>query len=292
MRALLALEQADVASRYSVVAGRRLHYLEAGSGPPLLLIHGASGGGANWYRLIRPLAQHWRVLAPDLPGFGFSDAIEPGAALGRQVAQVIGSWLASLGMRNVDVVGTSFGGLVALRLPEFITVRRIIAIDSVGLARRLPLLLRLATLPVLAHLAVRPSRRGTRLLLRRVLTRAPLPPDHEAALTDYLYRSALRGNVRLMARAFMRFAGVAGQREVLSPDEVSRIADRLLVVWGEQDEFLPLADVSQACALAGCQPARIIPDAGHSPNWEQPRSLLNVIIEYLTNEQKRSEGFV
>ena len=284
MHSLLALERAECASRYSVIDGRRLHYLEAGSGPPLLLLHGASGGGANWYRLIGPLARRWRVLAPDLPGFGFSDPIEPVGLLGQQVAEFISRWLSTLDVERADVVGTSFGGIVALRLADVFDVRRIVAIDSVGLSRRLPLLLRLGTLPPLVQLAVRPTRRGTRLLLRRVFTRGGLAPEHEAALTDYLFLSANRGDMRIMARAFVRFAGVAGQRDVLSTDQLSRLADRLLLVWGERDEFLPPAEAQRASALAGCQPVRIIPGAGHSPNWEQPQLLLNVITGHLTNE--------
>jgi pimeloyl-ACP methyl ester carboxylesterase len=284
MRRLLALERAECASRYSVIDGRRLHYLEAGSGPPLLLLHGASGGAANWYRLIGPLARRWRVLAPDLPGFGFSDPIEPVGLLGRQVAELIARWLSTLGIDLVDVVGTSFGGIVALRLPDAFAVHRIVAIDSVGLSRRLPLLLRVGTLPPLVHLAVRPTRRGTRLLLRRVFTHMRLEPEHEAALIDYLFFSAIRGDVRIMARAFVRFAGLAGQRDVLSTEQLSRLADRLLLVWGERDEFLPLYEAQRARALAGCQPVRIIPGAGHSPNWEQPQLLFNVITGHLTNE--------
>lgn len=284
MHRLLALEHAGCASRQSVIDGRRLHYLEAGSGPPLLLLHGASGGGANWYRLIGPLARRWRVLAPDLPGFGFSDPIEPVGLLGRQVAEFIARWLSLLGIDRVDVVGTSFGGIVALRLPDVFDVRRIVAVDSVGLSRRLPLLLRLGTLPPLVHLAVRPTRRGTRWLLRHVFTRIRLEPEHEAALTDYLFLSAMRGDERIMARAFLRFAGLAGQRDVLNTDQLSRLADRLLLVWGERDECLPLVEAQRARALAGCQPVRIIPGAGHSPNWEQPQLLLNVITGHLTNE--------
>lgn len=281
MYRLLALEHAECVSRHSVIDGRQLHYLEAGSGPPLLLLHGASGGGANWYRLIGPLARSWRVLAPDLPGFGFSDPLEPVGLLGRQVADFMARWLAALGINRVDVVGTSFGGIVALRLPDAFDVRRIVAVDSVGLSRRLPLLLRLGTLPGLVHLTVRPTRRGTRLLLRRVFTQIRLPPEHEAALTDYLFLSAMRADVRIMARAFLRFAGLAGQRDVLSTDQLSRLADRLLLVWGERDEFLPLAEAQRAGTLAGCQPVRIIPGAGHSPNWEQPQLLLNVITDHL-----------
>ncbi|HSJ05126.1 MAG TPA: alpha/beta fold hydrolase, partial [Longimicrobiales bacterium] len=46
-----------------------LHHLEEGAGPPVVLLHGGSGGGANWFRLFAPLARRYRVLAPDLPGF-------------------------------------------------------------------------------------------------------------------------------------------------------------------------------------------------------------------------------
>jgi pimeloyl-ACP methyl ester carboxylesterase len=290
MHTLLGLGGGAGESRVTELPHGRLHHLEAGQGRPLLLLHGASGGGANWYRLMAPLARQWRVLAPDLPGFGFSDPVDMAAPLGRGVAQIMARWLDTLGISRVDVVGTSFGGIVALRLSEYFDVGRIVAIDTVGLSRRMPLLLRLATLPLVAHLAVLPSRRGTRILLRRVFTKVPLPDGHEEALIDYLFHSARRSHPRLMARAFARFAGIAGQRDVLSTDQLSGLAPRLLLVWGEQDDFLPRADAQRACALAGCRPVHIIPDAGHSPNWERPELLLNVIKDYLTNDQKQSEG--
>lgn len=282
---LLELGHAACESRISTVDGQALHYLEAGSsGPPLILLHGASGGGANWYRLIGPLSRQWRVLAPDLPGFGFSDPIQPAYPLGRQVAAIIARWLTGLGIDRVDVVGTSFGGLVALRLPEFFAVGRVIGVDAVGLSRGLPLLLRLATLPLLANLVARPSRRGTRILLRRVFTHRLLPPGDEQALTEYLYWSARRADARRMARAFVQFAGPRGQRDVLDADQLAQLAGRLLFVWGEEDGFLPVADAQRVCALAGCRPVHIIPGAGHSPNWESPELLLNAITDYLSDE--------
>jgi pimeloyl-ACP methyl ester carboxylesterase len=282
MRRLLAVGNASCQSHYSILAGRRLHYLTAGSGEPLLLLHGAGGGAANWYRLIDPLSRRHRIIAPDLPGFGFSDAIDPVAPLGEQVADLLAEWLRSLGIARVRVAGTSFGGLVALRLAERIHADRIIVTDAVGLTNELPLLLRLATLPLLSRLVVAPTKRGTRVLLRNVLTTAPLRAADEAALTDYLYWSAKRNNARMMARAFTRFAGLSGQRDVVTTDQLRRLTDRLLLVWGEQDDFLPLARIERACALAGCSPVRIIPGAGHSPNWEKPDLLLNIIQEFLS----------
>jgi pimeloyl-ACP methyl ester carboxylesterase len=281
MDALLALGPADCRSHVSSIDGRRLHYLETGSGSPLLLLHGASGGAANWYRLFQPLGQNWRVLAPDLPGFGFSEALDPIAPLGHQVARLLAEWLHSIGVTHAHVVGTSFGGLLALRLPKYFNADKLVAIDTVGIAPRLPLPLRLATLPLIARLVVSPTKAGTRAMLRRVLTATRLPAEHEQALVNYLYASAQRSDAATLARAFVRFAGVAGQRDVLTAVELQSISNRLLLVWGERDRFLPVTDVRRIAALAGCPDVRMIPNVGHSPNWENPEALAAVITDFL-----------
>jgi pimeloyl-ACP methyl ester carboxylesterase len=118
-------------------------------------------------------------------------------------------------------------------------------------------------------------------MLRHALTATRLPAEHERALVDYLYASARRSDARSMTRAFVRFAGLHGQRDVLSADELRSIADRLLVAWGARDTFLPINDVKHVAALAGCAELRMIPRAGHSPNWENPDALLQVITEFL-----------
>lgn len=278
---LLALGGSPCRSAFSEIDGGRLHFLETGAGRPLLLLHGASGGAANWYRLIGQLSQRWRVIAPDLPGFGFSDPINAEAPLGHQVARLLSRWLPSIGVLRPNVIGTSFGGLVALRLPQYTETDKLIAIDSVGITQPMPWLLRLATLPGIARLVVAPTRRGTRAMLRHALTAAPLYPDHEKALVDYLFASARVGNAAATARAFVRFAGLRGQRDVLTTDELRAFSQRLLLVWGERDTFLPVHAVARRAVLAGCPEVRIIPGAGHSPNWENPAALLDVINDFL-----------
>src|SRR5512143_2410833 len=70
----LRLGLGGVHSRYLQAGPYRLHYLEAGSGPPLVLIHGlASNATRDWGRLVGPLGRQFHVFAPDLPGFGDSD---------------------------------------------------------------------------------------------------------------------------------------------------------------------------------------------------------------------------
>lgn len=277
MERLLELGGVTATSNFVNVSGRRLHFLESGEGPTLLLLHGAGGGSANWYRLISELSRSYRVLAPDLPGFGLSDHIQPASPISRHVAKLLAEWLNGLGVRSADVVGTSFGGLVALRLSELVTTPRIVVIDTVGLSR-MGWPLRIATGRLLARLVVSPTRPGTRAMLRYALTSRRLPRDHEDALTDYLYASARRTNAKQMARAFVQFGT---ERDAVEAKLLRELSPRLRVLWGERDKLMRIQDIERAIALAGCDAVRIIPDAGHSPNWENPDGVLAEIKEFL-----------
>jgi pimeloyl-ACP methyl ester carboxylesterase len=288
MAQLLSLGGAKPASRFSQCNGLTLHYLEAGNGPAVVLLHGACGGAANWYRLIGPLAQRHRVLALDLPGFGLSDAIEPDAPLGHQIAGLVSDWLDEIGISRCAIVATSFGALPALRLAQREPRRahRLALIDAVGLGRDVPLPLRIASLPPLAPLALRPSRYGTRWQFYELMVSqgARMPKADVDALLEFMWQSAASGDQSKLQRAFSLFSDLRGQREVLSDEELRSFPARLMLVWGERDRFLPLAHGQRAAGLVPRALFRIIPHAGHSPNWEAPQAVLDCITPFLTGE--------
>lgn len=276
MAALLRLGEVEPRRRTDATEPYPIHSLEVGSGPPLLLIHGASGGAANWYRLLGPLSSdHW-VHAPDLPGFGLSPALTPRPGLGEQTADVLLAWAHRTLHEPFDVVGTSFGGLVALRMAQRApgSVRRLVLIDSVGLGRMLPAVVRASTLPVIRNVLRRPTRSGTAWLLRRLMVADPrrLAPDEREALIDYLWVSA-RAGAAMLAEAMVRFAGLGGQYEVLSDGELGAIDHPTLVLWGERDRFLPLSHGERAARHIPRASLDVIPNVGHSPNWEAPRDV-------------------
>ena len=291
MQRLLGLGGVDADSRIHTLDGRRLHHLEAGSGPPLILLHGASGGAANWYRMIGPLARSYRVLALDFPGFGLSEPIDPRPPLGTQMAALVLRWLDRVGISQADFAGTSFGGLAALRLAQTAPkrVRRVAVIDSVGLGRALPLTLRLASRPPFSAVALRPSRFGTRWQFHELMVAqgARVPADHVSALLEYLWQSAAACNARDLARAFSLFSDLGGQREVLTDDELRAFPARLMIIWGERDRFLPVAQAQHAAALVPRALCRIIPGAGHSPNWEAPDAVLECLSAFLRGDLAR-----
>src|ERR1017187_82892 len=97
--------------------GVKTNYLESGEGAPVVLIHGSGPGVtayANWRLVIPDLARHFRVLAPDMAGFGYSD--KPGNyTMAGWVNQII-SFLDALNLKQASLVGNSFGGALALRM--------------------------------------------------------------------------------------------------------------------------------------------------------------------------------
>ncbi|MFE4462656.1 alpha/beta fold hydrolase, partial [Nocardia tengchongensis] len=110
----------DVATGRTVrVGGREIHVSEFGSGPAVVLLHGGGPGAtgvANYSRNIDALARRFRVIVPDLPGYGRSakwiDQSDPFGYLGRSV----GGLLDELGVASAHLVGNSYGGAAALRL--------------------------------------------------------------------------------------------------------------------------------------------------------------------------------
>lgn len=114
-------EVAGVEHRFVEVGGGRIHVAEAGAGEPLLMLHGFPQHWYEWRKLIGPLAEHYRVLCPDLPGFGWSDP--PAGGYGKEsLADDMAALMDALGLERAGLVGHDWGGwigfLLCLRHPQ------------------------------------------------------------------------------------------------------------------------------------------------------------------------------
>jgi pimeloyl-ACP methyl ester carboxylesterase len=284
MRRLFELGGVDPVSRFDTVDGIRLHGVTLGAGPRLLLIHGASGGCANWFRIIRALSERFSVCALDLPGFGLSDPAPGAAPVGVWSADLVDRWLDAVGWDGGHMVGTSFGGHVALRLalsrPD--RFRSVAVINATGLGREVAVAVRLAALPLIGPALLAPSRRGTRALFRTLLTtdRTTIEGAAESALLEYLYLTARAGQPSL-AQSFRDVIGVAGQREILGDDDLRAIAQPTLLLWGGVDPFLPPAHGRRAARIIPRALSVELPGVGHSPNWERPDLVVDALLPFL-----------
>lgn len=100
--------------RFVETPRHRLHYVEAGAGHPLVLLHGGgpgASGASNFAPNITPLAEHFRVLAPDMPGWGESDTSTAG---GRDHMGILIDLLDALEIDRAALVGNSVGGMTAV----------------------------------------------------------------------------------------------------------------------------------------------------------------------------------
>lgn len=229
-----------------------------GHGPPLVLLHGASGSWTHWIRNVLPLARERRVLAADMPGYGDSDAPpEPHTAdgLADLVAAGIDAVLPS--PAEFDIAGFSFGGiiggLVAVRLGR--RVRNLVLLGAGGLGvppAPIPPLLRLAP-----GMTEADERRVHRENLKIVMIGDPDAVDDLAV-------SLQINNIR---RARFK-SGTIPVSDVLR-QALPKIPARIAGIWGSRDAFGGIDE--RRAVLAAVQPDlpfRVIDGAGHWTPYE------------------------
>src|SRR5680860_1557297 len=152
----------------------RLYYQEEGKGPPLLLIHGFGASTYTWRHIAPELARTHRVIAVDLKGFGQSDKPFDSRYSVFDQAELLAQLIEDRDLRDLTVVGHSFGGGVALvlaleadkRLKGRIT--KLILLDSIAYPQDIPVFFRMLDMPLVSHLGVRmvPPAVQTRIALR------------------------------------------------------------------------------------------------------------------------------
>lgn len=247
----------------SVIAGGvRTNYLASGDGTPVLLIHGSGPGVsayANWRLTIPSLAQRFRVVAPDMAGFGFSQRREDARYdLDLWVGQVVGL-LDALGIERVGVVGNSFGGAVALRLATAHPHRvgRLVLMGSVGVP--FPI-----TVGLEAVWGYAPSVGNMRRLLDIFAFNPELATDE---LAEVRYRASTEPGVQ---ESFAAMFPAPRQRWVdamVTPDDqLAALPHPTLIVHGREDQVIPLENSLRLM--------RLIPDAqlhvfGRCGHWTQ-----------------------
>jgi 2-hydroxy-6-oxonona-2,4-dienedioate hydrolase len=266
--------------------------LEAGEGPPLLLVHGASNCGTSWADLVARLPTR-RCLMLDRPGCGLSDPLPHGMGLdsGRRMAETLVADIAdALDLATVDLGATSLGGYIALRTavaaPQ--RVRRIVLFGWPAGApvAHVPAVMRWASAPGLRSLAgaVPPSRRAVRAMLRRVGLRSAIDSGRFTAEALDSYTALLRDTDTMRNEItngrFMTFRGL-DPSVALTPEELRSIRTPMYFLWGEDD---PLGGPDIAASVVDLIPGaelEVMPGAGHAVWIDDPDHAAKVTDEFL-----------
>lgn len=262
--------------------GYRIHYLEYGTGPTVLLVHGGGAGGAMWFRQIAELSKNFHVIAPDNPIFGLSSRPERALEVPEATTGFIESFMNALQIERASVAGLSMGGFVAASLaihsPE--RVEKLALLDSTGFGRDLPWGFRLSSLPLLKYLLTRPQRWAHERFFATTEVANP-EAEHNDAYLDYAFRVTQNDGHSIAVRQNMPvFAGIRGQRNLLSDDELSSINAETLVIWGEQDRFFPLEHAHRAESMIPNARLEVLPDCGHVSLLDQPEKVTRLLADF------------
>ncbi len=275
-------------SRFAEVEGMRLHYQEAGpeDAPPLILIHGFTASTLVWSEVLLPFAEAgFRVIAPDLVGFGYSEKPRRGEYTIDAQARVIIGLMDHLGIERAVLVGSSYGGaiaaLCALDYPE--RVSRLVLISAVinDEPMRQPIA-KVARAPVVGDVLT-PLMINSRALSRWRRRKKICAPDSPLIYDDARLEAHHRPLRATSAhRAVLRT--LRNWRASRIEEEAHRITQPTLIIWGENDLEIPLRHgeyLHQAIPEARLVVFR---RCGHLPQEEYPREFTQLVTEFVNGK--------
>jgi pimeloyl-ACP methyl ester carboxylesterase len=270
--------------------GHQVVYRVAGSGPPVVLVHGMVNSSRHWRGVADRLAERHTVIAPDLIGHGDSATPRGDYSLGAH-ATVIRDLLSALGVERATMVGHSLGGGIAMiffwQFPQ--RVERLALVSSGGLGRDVSPLLRTAAVPgakalislaahrrltgALTGLGARMEARGANLGVQlQAVARALRPLETPGAREAFL--QTLRAVI-----------DVRGQR-VSAADRIYLLEQMpMLVCWGERDRTIPLAHGRAVLATLPHSRFVTLPRAAHFPHLEDPAGLAEALEAFIAETE-------
>ena len=277
--------------RWVRIGGRWVNVMEVGEGPPLLLVHGHSGCWQNWLENVPYFAECYRVIAPDLPGFGYSELPAEGVSI-ENYARFLDALCQELEIESAPVVGNSLGGFVGaelcLKFPQRVT--RLVLVAAAGLADRyigLPSgLLRRQSVAAFARAinayARIPDARLETLVRRPRLRWAALlmVAAHPERLPAPMCAELLRGSGRPAAPEATDALVSYDYR-----DRLDDIARPTLIVWGDKDRTVPVEGADEYERLIPNARKVILRDTGHVPKVERPARFNQLVGEFLAEEE-------
>ena len=241
--------------------GFRIRYKEAGQGEPLVSLHGA--GGMKLYRSHELLAEQYRVIVFEVPGFGQSPANERSQSM-PELARTMAQAMTNLGLERFNLMGNSFGGKLALWLavqqPERIQALVLVAPAAIRPEGGLPPSA-LAPEELMARLYAHPERQ------------APAPPPDPA----------IRAKQQTLVRRVMGPA-----RDEALEIRMPGLPVPVLVLFGTMDRMIPPEMGRIYCEkLPNCH-LILVYDAGHEVDADRPEAFVSVVSDFL----QRHEAFL
>ena len=245
------------------VAGSKLQVLKGGTGPPLLVLHGARGN-PGWMPYHEALAQRFTVYAPSHPGYDQSER-PPWVSKTTGVAHFYLGFMLNQRLEKVALLGFSMGGWIAAEIAAMspTMLRGLVLVDAVGIKPEVG--------EIAEILMVSPE--STQQLAYYDVSKAPAQPELSPEQQETLWKNREMAS-RLCWKPYMHNPSLAEYLKLI------RIPS--LIVWGREDGIVPLncGEIYHR-ALQGST-LHVIDQCGHSPQTEKPQEFLEVTTDFLS----------
>ena len=261
-----------------------LHHVVSGNGKPVVLLHGFGGSSYSWRKLIPQLSKDHKVIAIDLKGFGAFPKPRDKAYSIYDQASLVTEFIRKNDLRDLVVVGHSFGGGVALLVAindvkgNEKRVAALILIGSIGYPQKRPQFINMLRMPIIPHLGffLCSSKQHVRSVLRKAYYDDEKICDD--AVAQYADAMDLPGG---------RHALIETAKQMIPKDiqdlcsEYRSINVPTLIMWGRNDEIVPLEVGRQLNEAIPNSQLVIIEKCGHIPHEEKPEEAITAILKFL-----------
>lgn len=254
------------------VKGNKIRYVEAGSGKALILLHGSTTGSSVWYPVIKPLSAHFRVIVPDIIGYGESD--KPVATYDKHF---FATWLKDfyevIGLEKASVMGMTQGGAIAMQFaidyPQL--VEKLLLLSPMGLKTKMTLkgaldIYRLFLFTNLKHVC------------KYCKTYPVLNPDSiDDSIGVYTYESIKMVNGNIVFKK-----GLSKPVSPIPKSELSKIIQPTLGIWGELDFAYTTGRIADVAKIIPNFKTTAIPGGGHVPYFDKLDEFNKVVIDFVS----------
>ncbi len=259
--------------------GVKTNYLEAGDGPPVILIHGSGPGVtayANWGGVLPVLGERFRVIAPDMVGFGFTDRPSDATYNVQTWADQVLAVMDALDVPNASLVGNSFGSAIAMRLatqhPE--RVDRLVLMGSMGVV-----------FPITEGLdrvwGYTPSIENMRAVLDVFAYNRELITDE---LAEVRYRASVQPGFQESYGAMFPAPRQQWVEAMRTPeDEIRRLPHPTLILHGREDQVIPVATSLRLIQLIDRADLHVFGRCGHWVQIERAADFTRLVRDFLSD---------
>jgi pimeloyl-ACP methyl ester carboxylesterase len=257
-------------SKEVLVFGQKIHYLEAGTGPTVVLLHGLGGSTQVWQFNIAALAEKYHVVVPDQIGFGKSDKPLVNYRI-RTYVDFLDQFCKQLRIDRATLVGNSMGGWIAAMFTASFPDRvdKLVLVDAAGYAPS-------KDLDTRTFFGLNPTtREGMKVLVAKVFYNKAFQTD--AAIDQAIAARLAAGDgytINSITESIIR-------GEDFLDDVVKTIKRPTLIIWGRQDGLVPLPEGERFNKDIAGSKMIVFDECGHVPNVEKPAEFNAAVLKFL-----------